>query len=85
MKQLLEFIVRGITTKPDEVSVSESREPDGGLVFNLKVADEDFGTIIGKGGRTVQAIRDLLRIKAQKESLRYNLIIEEPAKQPDAD
>lgn len=78
MKQLLESIVLGITSKPESVSIDEENE-NGTLVLKLKVADEDFGAIIGKGGRTIKAIRDLLRLKAQKENLRFNLVVEEPA------
>ena len=79
MKQLLEFIIKGITAKPEEVVISESEE-EGSLILKLKVADDDFGTIIGKGGRTVKALRDVLRLRAQKENIKYNLIIEEPEK-----
>jgi len=79
MKQLLEFIIKGITAKPEEVIISESEE-EGSLILKLKVADDDFGTIIGKGGRTVKALRDVLRLRAQKENIKYNLIIEEPEK-----
>ena len=79
MKQLLEFIIKGITAKPEEVVISESEE-EGSLILKLKVSDDDFGTIIGKGGRTVKALRDVLRLRAQKENIKYNLIIEEPEK-----
>ena len=77
MKQLLEYIILGITSKPESVSINEENE-NGTLVLKLKVADEDFGSIIGKGGRTIKAIRDLLRLKAQKENLRFNFVVEEP-------
>jgi len=78
MKQLLEYIILGITSKPESVSINEENE-NGTLVLKLKVADEDFGSVIGKSGRTIKAIRDLLRLKAQKENFRFNLIVEEPA------
>lgn len=77
MKSLLEYIISGVTSKPDMISVSEENE-NGILVLKLKVDDEDFGTVIGKGGRTIKAIRDLLRLKAQKENVRFNLVVEEP-------
>ena len=77
MKQLFEYIILGITSKPESVSINEENE-NGTLVLKLKVADEDFGSIIGKGGRTIKAIRDLLRLKAQKENLRFNFVVEEP-------
>lgn len=78
MKHLLEYIILSITSKPESVSVGEQNE-DGTIVLKLKVDDEDFGTVIGKGGRTIKAIRDLLRLKALKENLRFNFVVEEPA------
>lgn len=78
MKQLLEYIISGIVSKTEYIFVNESNE-NGTLLLKLKVSDEDFGTVIGKGGRTIKAIRDLLRLKAQKDNIRFNLMVEEPA------
>ncbi len=72
MKELLQYIVRESVSKKDDVLVSETIE-DGVLNLTLKVNDEDLGTVLGKNGRTIKAIRDLLRIKAQKTNLRFNL------------
>lgn len=81
MRDLLEFIAKGITAKPEMVSVNESRENDL-FAFKISVSEEDFGTIIGKGGRTIKSLRDLLRLRAQKEGIRYSLEIDEPNKNP---
>ena len=81
MKHLLEYIILGITSKPENISIDEQDE-NGTVVLKLKVDDEDFGTVIGKGGRTIKAIRDLLRLKALKENLRFNFSVEEPAQKP---
>ena len=78
MKHLLEYIILGITSKPENISIDEQDE-NGTVVLKLKVDDEDFGTVIGNGGRTIKAIRDLLRLKALKENLRFNFSVEEPA------
>ena len=49
MKHLLEYIILGITSKPENISIDEQDE-NGTVVLKLKVDDEDFGTVIGKGG-----------------------------------
>ena len=77
MKELLEFIVKGIVAKSEGVFVGEEKD-DSGIILKLKVDDADFGSVIGRNGRMVRSIRDLLRIKAQRESIKYNFLIEEP-------
>ncbi len=77
MQELLEFIVKGIVTKPEEVKVTPETSPEGELNFKLKVAPEDMGTVIGKGGRIIRAIRSLVRIKAIHEDKRVNVELEE--------
>lgn len=77
MQELLEFIVKGIVTKPEEVKVTPETSPEGELNLKLKVAPEDMGTVIGKGGRIIRAIRSLVRIKAIHEDKRVNVELEE--------
>ena len=77
MQELLEFIVKGIVTKPEEVKVTPETSPEGELNLKLKVAPEDMGTVIGKGGRIIRAIRSLIRIKAIHEDKRVNVELEE--------
>lgn len=77
MQELLEFIVKGIVTKPEEVKVTEETSPEGELNLKLKVSPEDMGTVIGKGGRIIRAIRSLVRIKAIHEDKRVNVELEE--------
>lgn len=59
MKELIELIVRHLVDQPDEVKVREV-ETERGVVFELSVAQEDVGKVIGKGGRTVKSIRTLV-------------------------
>lgn len=66
MKKLLEFIVKNIVASPDKVLIEE-REENSQINLNLDVDSEDMGIIIGKSGRTIKAIRTLLKIKAIKE------------------
>ncbi len=70
MKELLEYLARGLVQNPDEVRVSETQEPDGTLVLELAVAPEDLGNVIGRGGRTAAALRTLLKSAAVKDKRR---------------
>ena len=65
MKELLELIARALVDRPDEVVVSENETADN-TVFELKVAGDDLGKVIGKQGRTARAIRTLLASAAEK-------------------
>lgn len=59
MKELLELLARALVDRPDEVVVSEV-EGEQTTVYELKVAREDLGRVIGKQGRTARAIRTLV-------------------------
>ena len=51
MKELLEYLTRQLVDEPDEVDVQQFDEDDGTVVLELAVAEDDYGKIIGKGGR----------------------------------
>jgi uncharacterized protein len=70
MKELLEYLVRELVDEPDEVSVEEFEEDDGTLVLELSVGDEDYGKVIGRGGRTANALRLVVKAAAGKEDRR---------------
>ena len=70
MKELLEYLVRGIVDEPDQVSVDEFEEDDGTLVLELSVADDDYGKVIGRGGRTANALRAVVKAAAVKDNRR---------------
>ncbi len=74
MKELIEYIARGIVDNPDKVSVTEEPEADH-LVLRLLVAESDMGKVIGRQGRVAQAIRTLLRVSAVKRGTRAILEI----------
>jgi predicted RNA-binding protein YlqC (UPF0109 family) len=61
MKEVLVYIARGIVDDPDAVEVEVEEEEDGVLRLLLTVADDDRGKVIGRGGRTIRAIRDVMR------------------------
>jgi hypothetical protein len=70
VKELLEYLARGLVERPDEVQVTASDEDDGSLVLELSVADDDYGSIIGRGGRTAMALRAVMKAAAVKEHRR---------------
>ena len=63
MTELLEFLVRALVEDPDAVEVEELEE-DGDLIYEISVAEDDLGRIIGKGGRVANAIRTVAKAAA---------------------
>jgi predicted RNA-binding protein YlqC (UPF0109 family) len=70
MKELLEYLTRGLVDRPDDVSVIEVVEDDGSIVLELSVAQEDYGNVIGRGGRTASALRTVIKSAAVKDNRR---------------
>jgi predicted RNA-binding protein YlqC (UPF0109 family) len=60
MDELLEFLARSLVDEPDAVSVTPSEEEDA-LVLELRVAEDDAGQVIGRRGRTIGALRTVMR------------------------
>ena len=63
MTELLEFLVKALVEQPEAVVVEELEE-DGDLVYEITVADEELGRVIGKGGRVANAIRTIAKAAA---------------------
>ena len=70
MKELLEYLARGLVDHPDQVRVNELNEDDGATVLELSVADDDYGNVIGRGGRTAAALRTVIKAAATKSKRR---------------
>jgi hypothetical protein len=70
MKELLEYLARQLVDEPDKVEVDQFDEDDGTVVLELAVAEDDYGKIIGKGGRTANALRTVVKAAAVKEGRR---------------
>ena len=77
MKELLEYLARELVDEPDEVTVEEFEEDDGTLVLELSVDEDDYGQVIGRGGRTAQALRTVVKAAAVKDNRRVLLDIVE--------
>ncbi len=65
MKDLLEFLLKGILGK-EEVEVVET-ESEGRVDYTIKTAQENVGMIIGKGGKMIKTLRNLLKVRATLE------------------
>ncbi len=76
MKELLEYLARGLVEHPDEVRVNELEEADA-TVLELSVADQDYGSVIGRGGRTAGALRTIVKTAGTKRRRRVFLDIVE--------
>jgi len=77
MKELVQYLAKSLVTNPDAVEGKET-EGENASVFELKVAKEDLGRIIGKQGRTAKSIRTILNAAASRTNRRVVLeIVEE--------
>jgi len=69
MRDLVLYLVRALVEDPDAVEV-EQVEENGDLVLEVRVADEDLGRVIGRGGRIANALRTVARAGATKGDMR---------------
>ena len=66
MKELLEYMVKELVDNPEEVDIAEEPEGDKTVIFKLHVAENDLGKVIGKKGRTANALRVIMRAASAK-------------------
>ena len=69
MKELIEVLAQSLVDHPEEVTVTET-EKDNEIIFELKVAQDDMGKVIGKQGRIAKAIRTVVKASAIHEDKR---------------
>jgi predicted RNA-binding protein YlqC (UPF0109 family) len=77
MKPFVEYVVKALVDHPDEVTVTEV-ETERAVIFELRLNQTDVGKVIGKSGRTINAIRSLLMSAAAKHGKRVMVEIIEP-------
>ncbi len=75
MKEFIEFIAKHLVDNPDSVSIEETMPNEKTIEMTLKVGAADVGKVIGKQGKTAQAMRTLLTAIAAKEGKRAILKI----------
>lgn len=78
MKHILTYIVSSIVDKPKDVVVEENEE-NGMVTFTVGVAKEDMGKVIGKEGRIIRAMRNVMKIPAIKQGKKINISLSETA------
>ncbi len=76
IQQFLEFVVLGITNRPQRASVTR-REQNGAIIFDLSADGEDVPRLIGTGGGTVNALRSLAQASAEQHGLKVSVEIAE--------
>ena len=74
MKELIEYIAKSLVDDPAAVQVAEI-EGASSVILELRVAPEDMGRVIGRGGKVANAMRTLLRVVAAKQGKRASLEI----------
>jgi predicted RNA-binding protein YlqC (UPF0109 family) len=70
VRELLVYLAQLLVDEPAKVEVEQFEEDDGTLVLELSVADDDYGKVIGRGGRTAQALRTIIKAAAVKDNRR---------------
>ncbi|MEI6792227.1 MAG: KH domain-containing protein [Actinomycetes bacterium] len=70
MRELLEFLARSLVDDPASVVVEQFDDDDGTVVLELTVGEDDYGKVIGRGGRTANALRTVLKAAAVREERR---------------
>lgn len=77
MRDFCEYLVKNLVDNPDKVDVSETEDEYQTVVLTITVDPLDMGKVIGKEGKIIKAIRDLVKILAVKEQKRVNVILAE--------
>lgn len=74
MKDIVEIIAKSLVDHPEQVVVEE-KEDEQGIVYQLHVASDDMGKVIGKQGRIAKAMRTVVKAAATRENKRVNVEI----------
>ena len=73
LEELVTFLARGLVDNPDEVEVTSYETDDSRVELELRVAQEDMGRVIGRQGRTIRAIRSVVKAAAVKADKRVDV------------
>ncbi len=72
MKEVLDLMIRNLVDNPDEVSIKELNG-EKSVVYEVKVAEDDMGKVIGKQGRVARAVRAIMKSIASKEDKKVTI------------
>lgn len=76
-KEFVEYIVKSIVSHPDDVRADRTVD-EMGVLITLNVNPEDIGSVVGRQGQTIRAIRTLAKIVGAKNNARVNIKLNEP-------
>jgi len=74
MAEIVEYLAKALVDNPDEVRVTETGDRDR-VAVRLDVGEDDWGKVVGKGGRIASSMRALVKVAAVREDVRVNLEI----------
>lgn len=78
MRDTLQFLISKIVDHPEEVSIEETAgEEESRMTLTVHVHPEDMGKIIGKSGRIIKALRDLIKLIATKHGVYVDVVLAE--------
>lgn len=77
MKNTLLYLLQNLVDHPDDLVVDESGEDPTHVVLTIHAHSEDMGKIIGKQGRIIRALRDLIKVMATKQNIYVDVILAE--------
>ena len=78
MDSLLKFLISQIVDNPDAVGIEVSKDETGTIILTATVDPNDMGKVIGKSGKIISAIRELVKVKAIKQNQRVRVVLAEP-------
>lgn len=73
MEDFIMTVFKGLVTLPDQISIEKSELESGAVLYNVSVAPDDMGRVIGKGGRMVKSIKSLFKAVAAKNGIDASL------------
>lgn len=77
MKDLAHYLLTHLVDHPEAIEVSETEGEMSTITLTLTVAKEDMGKVIGKQGKTIRAIRDVIKILALKQNKYVDVVLTE--------
>jgi predicted RNA-binding protein YlqC (UPF0109 family) len=78
MKDTLHYIVSSIVEQPDAVVIDE-QDDNGVITLSITVDPSDMGKVIGKEGKVIRSIRNIMKVKAMKHNVRISVALAEQA------
>lgn len=77
MKDILAFIISSIVEDSEKVNITEVEDTDGVINLTVSVAKEDMGRVIGKNGKIIRSIRNIMKIPALKQGKKIFISLSE--------